>query len=109
MRKYVTLQQAAALLPVKVSTCTLWRWCAKGVYVRTVNEIVRLQHVYVGRRMLTTELWLEEFIDRLTAARMTERQWRAGARPGRKWQRYAELCEADIVLRRAGISPARPD
>ena len=53
--------------------------------------------------MLTTELWLEDFIDRLTAARMAERQWRAGGRPGRKWQRYAELCEADIILHRAGI------
>ena len=103
MRKYVTLQQAAALLPVKVCVSTIRRWCARGVYVPTVKEVIRLQYVFIGRRMATTPEWLEEFIDRLKAARMTERQWRSGGRPGSKFQRFMELCEADIVLRRAGI------
>ena len=108
MRKYLTMAQAAELLPIKRSVPTVWRWCAKGVYVRRVNKIIRLQHVYVGRRMMTTEAWLEEFIDQLTLAREAERKLRVLGRPGSRYDRIMQLYEADAVLRRAGFELPKP-
>ena len=103
MRKYLTMAQAAELLPIKRSAATLWRWCVKGVYVPRVNTIVRLQHVYVGRRLMTTEAWIEEFFDQLTLARDAERKLRVVGKPGSKYDRIMELYKADATLRRAGI------
>lgn len=103
MRKYLTLAQAAELLPIKRSACTLWRWCVRGIYVRRVNQIIRLQHAYIGRRLMTTEAWLDEFIDQLTLARAAEQKLRAVGKPGSKYDRIMQLYEADAVLRRAGI------
>ena len=103
MRRYLTMAQAADLLPIKRSAPTLWRWCVKGVYVRGVNTIVRLQHAYVGHRLMTTEAWLEEFIDQLTLARDVERKLRVVGKPGSTYDRIMELYEADAALWRAGI------
>ena len=102
MRKYLTLAEAAQLLPRTLATCTVWRWCVKGFYIRFVDEIIRLRHVRIGRKMFTTEEWLEQFIDDLSAAREAERRCRA-SRPGRKVDRILQLYEADSVLRQAGI------
>ena len=102
MRKYVTLAEAAQLLPNRPAACTLWRWCVKGFYIRAVDEIIRLRHVHIGRRIFTTEQWLEQFIDDLSAARDAERKCQA-SRPGRKVDRILELYKADSILRRAGI------
>lgn len=100
MQKYITLHEAAKRTPVPISPCTLWRWCTRGFYVRAANQIVRLQHVQVGRRMFTTEEWLEEFIVKLSAAKEVARQ--ARRRP-KKFERVLEIYRADAILRRAGI------
>jgi hypothetical protein len=100
MRQYITLEEAAKLTPATVSPCTLWRWCAKGFYISGAKQLVRLQHVCVGRRMFTTEQWLEEFIVTLSAAKELARQ--ARKRPG-KLERLLEVYHAEAVLRRAGI------
>ena len=100
MNKYITLQEAAKRTPVPVSQCTLWRWCTKGFYIPAAKQLVRLQYVCVGRRMFTTEQWLEEFIVNLSAAKELSRQ--ARRRP-RKLERLLELYHVEAVLRRAGI------
>jgi hypothetical protein len=102
MRKYLTFAEAAQRLAGKVSACTVWRWSAKGFYVRAVHRIIRLRYVHIGRRLFTKEEWLEQFIDELSAARDAERDCRA-SKPGRKVDRILEIYEAEAVLRRAGI------
>ena len=102
MRKYLTLPEATQRLPGKVAACTVWRWSAKGFYVRAVDRIIRLRYVYIGRRLFTTEEWLEQFIDELSAARNAERDCRA-SKSGRKVDRILEIYRAEAVLRRAGI------
>ena len=102
MRKYMTLREASERLPVKPSYCTVWRWANKGFYVPALGKVVRMRYVHIGRRLFTTEEWLEEFIDELSAARDAERQCRS-SKPGRKIDRILEIYEAEAVLRRAGI------
>ncbi len=84
MREYVTLREASELVPSKPTVATVWRWARRGVEVPGINVVVRLQTVWVGRKMLTTADWLEAFIDRLTAARTAQEMCRAGGRDGRK-------------------------
>jgi len=102
MRKYLTLAEAAQLLPRPPVSATLWRWCVKGFYIRYVDKIIRLRHVRIGRKMFTTEEWLEQFVDDLSAAREAERKCRT-SRPGRKVDRILQLYEADGILRQAGF------
>lgn len=100
MRQYITLHEATKRTPVPVSHCTLWRWCAKGFYIPAAKQLVRLQHVCIGRKMFTTEQWLEEFFVNLTAAKDLAR--RSRKKPG-KLERLLEVYHAEAVLRRAGI------
>lgn len=60
-RDYITLTQAAKLVPFNPNATTLWRWCRKGVVTRS-GERLRLQHVGTGRRIATTAKWVEEFL-----------------------------------------------
>lgn len=100
MNKYITLQEAAKVTPMPVSQCTIWRWCVKGFYISAIKQLVRLQYVCVGRKMFTTEQWLEEFIVNLSAAKELARQ--ARRKPG-KLERLLEVYHAEAILRRAGI------
>lgn len=103
----ITLTQAAKCLPKvdgkKVSVCTLWRWCRKGL------RGVFLQYVRVGRRVCTTKPALLRFF---TAVADLDRQVPLGTRsqprvlnrrPITSRQRQRALAEADDVLERAGI------
>ena len=103
MRKYLTLREASELLPSKPAVATVWRWARRGVEVPEINTLVRLQYAWIGRRVFTTAEWLDDFIDRMTAARTAQEMCRAGGRDGRKWREFIRLAEADIVLRRARI------
>ena len=98
MQEYLTLSEAARLMPRPVAPCTVWRWCTKGFYMRAAKKIVRLQHIVVGRGMFTTQEWIERFIGEMTAAKAAEREKKPG-----KFERLMELYEAESVLRRAGI------
>ena len=64
---YLTLSQAAGLVPGRPHFATLWRWCRKGVVARN-SERVKLRHVRMGGRLLTTRQWLDEFGLALAAA-----------------------------------------
>ncbi len=103
MRNYISLRDAAKLLPGPPSVCTLWRWCDRGFYFWAVDQVIRLEHVRIGRALYTTPEWLDEFFDRLSAANDAQREVRPGHRPSKSWQRRMAACEADIILRRAGI------
>ena len=77
MNMYITLDEATELLPIKPNRSTIWRWCARGIYVRGVDEVVRMKFVRIGRKLFTTADWVEEFIHRLTAATMaTHEAWK---------------------------------
>lgn len=49
-----------------VSYTTMWRWASSGL-----ND-VRLQTIRVGRRMMTTKEWCEEFFRALSEAHQPE-------------------------------------
>ncbi len=64
---YLTLSQAAQLLPGRPSACAVWRWGRKGIKARG-GERVKLQHIRLGGRVYTRSDWLEEFGKRLAEA-----------------------------------------
>lgn len=66
-RDFLTLSQAARLVPGKTSPNAVWRWCRRGVLART-GQRVHLQHVRLGGKLLTTRRWLDEFGERLADA-----------------------------------------
>lgn len=57
---FLTLGQAAALVPNHPSPNCIWRWCRKGVKARS-GERVHLQHVRLGGVIYTTGAWMQEF------------------------------------------------
>jgi hypothetical protein len=107
----LTLTQAAKCLPRidgrKVSVCTLWRWCRKGL------RGVFLRYVRVGRRVCTTQAALLQFFTALAeldqpSQRQTATSPRSQSRVFKRRtissrQRQRALAEADAVLERAGI------
>lgn len=103
----ITLAEAAKCLPKidgkKVSVCTLWRWCRKGL------RGVFLQYVRVGRRVCTSRQSLTRFFSTLAeldqqSSLDTRLQTRVlHRRRITSRQRQRALAEADAVLERAGI------
>ena len=57
---YVTLAQAAHLIPSQPSPSTLWRWCRRGIRAADGTRDY-LQHVRYGRRVFTCAAWLNDF------------------------------------------------
>lgn len=98
MQEYLRLSEAARLMPLPVNPSTVWRWCVKGFRMRAARKTVRLEHVVVGRRLLTTREWMDRFVAEMTAAKAAERQKKPG-----KFERLMSMYEAEAVLRRAGI------
>ena len=64
---YITMSQAARLLPSRPSSGTVWRWCRRGVRSAT-NQLIQLRHVRFGKRLYTRPAWLAEFGERLAQA-----------------------------------------
>lgn len=69
--KVITFAEAAKICPQidgkRPSTVTIWRWATKGV------RGVRLEHVRVGRRMVTTEEAINTFFRDLSSVPAVER------------------------------------
>jgi len=103
MQDYLTLEQAARMLPIRVAVCTIWRWCVKGIHVRKTGQTVKLRCVFIGRKMFTTPDSLEEFIHRLTAARMGPFEPVIEDRPAPHAHQRMDPAEVEEILRRAGI------
>jgi len=103
----ITLTEATRRLPKvdgkKVSVCTLWRWCRKGL------RGVFLEYVRVGRRICTTRQALLRFFSELADLddrfQPDTRSKQASLKrpPITSRQRQRALAEADAVLERAGI------
>ena len=103
----ITLAEAAKHLPKvdgkKVSVCTLWRWCRRGL------RGAFLEYVRVGRKICTTREAMLRFFSELAdlddrIAPDTRSQPRVLKRPPlTSRQRQRALAEADAVLERAGI------
>lgn len=68
LNEYLTLGQAASMLPNRPGATCVWRWCRHGVLPRGSAKRITLQHVRVGGRIYTTARWLEQFATRLAAA-----------------------------------------
>ena len=103
----ITLAEATKHLPKvdgkKVSVCTLWRWCRRGL------RGLFLEYVRVGRKICTTREAMLRFFSELADLddRVPPDTWsrpRVLKRPPlTSRQRQRALAEADAVLERAGI------
>jgi len=103
MSQYITLQEAARLLPNKPSGCTLWRWCVRGIHNKISDEVVRLRFICIGRKYFTAAEWLDEFIDNVTSARIAGHRRKYGDKLDTRWNRIREITQAGKVLHRAHI------
>jgi len=85
---YISLTSAAKLLPPvdgkPLHVSTIYRWAIKGV------RGIRLQHVRLGRRILTTEQDLHEFGEALAALGPARRTPRKPAAPKPRKRTQAE-------------------
>ncbi|MBN1437506.1 MAG: DUF1580 domain-containing protein [Sedimentisphaerales bacterium] len=64
---YLTLAEAAQIAPGRPSANAVWRWCRQGVRARN-GDNVRLRHIRAGRKIFTSQKWLDEFFVRQTIA-----------------------------------------
>ena len=64
---YITLAEAANLAPGRPHPSTIWKWARRGFQTRA-GELVRLQHLRVGKRIYTTEHWIDDFLAALAEA-----------------------------------------
>jgi len=70
MRKnkdFITLAEAAEILPRRTQAYCVWRWCRKGTKARNGQQIY-LKHERWGGIIYTTQKWLDDFAERLAAA-----------------------------------------
>ena len=59
-QEYITLTQAARLMPNRPSINCVWRWARKGVLARN-GQRIRLEHVRLGGKLFTTAAWMAQF------------------------------------------------
>lgn len=57
---FLGLSEAAQKTPGRPTTNCVWRWCDKGIRIRS-GERVKLRHIRVGGKIFTTLAWLHEF------------------------------------------------
>jgi hypothetical protein len=103
----LTLAEAARLLPRiegrKISISTIFRWTQRGL------RGVRLSHLRIGRRIVTSHSALLEFfnrlseLDELTPPDTRSRPKGLRRRPITSRQRQRALADADEVLKKAGL------
>ena len=93
----LTFAQAARLFPPArlgrpVNISTIWRWCMKGVRVPGVG-VVRLEHIRIGGRTLTSREAISRFAARQTPA--TEDTTPRLRTPGQR-RRASERAEREL-------------
>lgn len=95
MSEFLTLAQAARECPVEVTPHSVWRWARRGLKSRS-GEVVRLEHVRAGRRVLIPRDALARFFEAVAFADMRstdsappERRDRLGNGPRRSAARAA--------------------
>lgn len=81
--EYLSLAQAARVLPGRPSANCVWRWARKGVISRDGRRVC-LRHIRLGGRILTTKGWVDAFGASLAEAdRSYFAEQSAGAVPDR--------------------------
>lgn len=90
---YLTVTEAARLIPGRPSAHSIWRWCRKGIISRSGCRLF-LEHVRIGGKIYTTEKWLHEFCSEL--AHLDREHFK----PKRK-KRGSSRCKASSGLARA--------
>lgn len=80
----------------------IWRWCRKGIKGRS-GQRVYLKHIRSGRRLLTTQAWLDEFHTDLSREDHAGLAIGAPVEPKRDSQRVVALAAAQAELAQAGI------
>ncbi len=103
MKQYISLLEATKLVPTKPAVSTLWRWCTWGVCSPRSKEVVKLRSVVVGRRIFTTEEWIEQFFEDCAAARENAREPKLKPAKRITPNRRRQIEQAEDILRRAGI------
>jgi len=63
----LTLDEAVTALPRRVHRQTIWGWARKGLRARNGMRI-HLRHLRLGRQILTTREWLDDFLHAVVAA-----------------------------------------
>jgi len=96
---YITLSEAAQRTPGRPSAGTIWRWARRGILTRA-GHTVRLQHVRVGGRVYTTDMWLQDFFREVAAQDLA--RWQHPNRVRRR-ERFEMHEEAAIKLEEAGL------
>ena len=72
--------------------CTAWRWSTKGV------KGIKLQVLFVGGTRLTTEEWVQDFIDAVSKANMAKHE-AAPMQTPRQQERNAEKAAKKLAKR----------
>lgn len=106
---FIDLSEAARRLPSRPHTCSVWRWCRRGVKARDGSRVY-LQHRRIGGKVWTTAEWIDAFSAELTR-RDQEHFAEADAEhaiitttPTRTaTQRERSIARAEVTLAEAGI------
>lgn len=100
---FLTLAEAAKLVPGHPSMNTIWRWCREGVKVRGTLERIRLRHVRAGGRVLTTKAWLDEMLHAVAQAdlRHFDHKYPCAPKPSAPQGRTPEARAAAVAAAKA--------
>ena len=108
--EYLSLSQAANHFKINrkaVSTTTVFRWMRDGV--RRGDRVIQLRFTFLGRRMVTCDQWISEFISSMEAAareaQPTVKHFEPKATPSKRTeaQRQKALQQANAELVKAGL------
>ncbi len=73
--------------------CTAWRWSSKGV------KGVKLQVVFMGGTRLTTEEWVQDFMDAVSEVNLSKHQAAPPMQPPRQQELLAEKAAKKLAKR----------
>lgn len=97
---YISMSQAATLLPNRPSSGTIWRWCRRGIR-SAAGDVIKLRHVRFGKRLYTRADWVAEFGEQLAEADQNEER-SVVRRPATSVVTKSHAM-ADAELREAGL------
>ncbi len=99
---YLTVAQAARLIPGKPHPSAVWRWCRRGIVARNGVRI-RMRHGRAGCRIFTTREWMSAYFEALAQAdcEALDSEQRAPAPIQRRRGRPRSAAERERAIRQA--------
>lgn len=97
---YVELSDIANSLPGRPTRGMVWRWCLKGIQTKAGK--VFLQFSRRGRRVMTTQKWVKEFMRTIEADSATQAV-EITKRRGRGRPRKVRHAAANVALKSQGL------